>query len=758
MNINHWFLKLLLCFLLIGCAIRFPKKGGNFECCWEKDIFLISFFADSGETKTTKSVDRLESMLIREQYQQALSQTERHWRIAQDISLSSNKANPPPFLNHNEQTCQWVAKGQEMYWLHAAALHHLQANELMAIDTRAAQDHFEKSFSHFECVKDYVSSLRGIDVPSLILEKYVDPKLGLYVLPSFEMMMVHLFNALNFIHLEEIAREQQISKNIYLEHARSEILAGRDFFESLSPMYVYFSLTDETFSKIKTSVSQKVSISSNSNQSHWQHYQELRKYYNQSFRNVLEKKNNIDLKTKAEELGQLASLVISDTQMQKEELVYYQLTSEAIERLKSEGFKEFNKNLDFLQETRFMSKDKLIQQLLVGVSSVSKREREWLLQTVIKNARQVDTQSNKNVTLSYYFHPLALQKLQDIISQENRKKLEPLLGNHYRDQSIFLRDVKAVLNDITPTQEEVLLSASIKNISYNKDAFLYYLSGIIQEWYQRPALAKIEYARAYKTYRGYHDQFGTPLPQQLIFDYSRILQDTKDLQAREQLLKENHIQGNIPQSACAPLNSPTDKGELIFLSLNGLFPKKMPQAKHVPFSDLDLAYAEYYKRPNDISHATLQITTKSSSDFQINCRTALVQNLGEVALQSYDDKRWLVLLEKLLIKKVEEKILGAELARKAYIDLSNWFEDDLDKQLRQADTRMWKLLPSQIHLGRIFLPPGTYQVTVHYYSSSQKIVRKREWKDVKIEVNDKRFIQTHVTQFPQVLIPQKQLN
>jgi uncharacterized protein len=64
----------------------------------------------------------------------------------------------------------------------------------------------------------------------------------------------------------------------------------------------------------------------------------------------------------------------------------------------------------------------------------------------------------------------------------------------------------------------------------------------------------------------------------------------------------------------------------------------------------------------------------------------------------------------------------------------------------EADKRSWATLPDRIHVGRLKVPPGTYDVELRHIGFSGGIVATQVIRSVTVTEQGKRFISARVLQ------------
>jgi hypothetical protein len=60
----------------------------------------------------------------------------------------------------------------------------------------------------------------------------------------------------------------------------------------------------------------------------------------------------------------------------------------------------------------------------------------------------------------------------------------------------------------------------------------------------------------------------------------------------------------------------------------------------------------------------------------------------------------------------------------------------------EADKRSWRTLPDKIQMSRILLPPGNYDIDVHYIGTGGEIIDKKTFSGISIHSREKKIL-TH---------------
>ena len=249
-----------------------------------------------------------------------------------------------------------------------------------------------------------------------------------------------------------------------------------------------------------------------------------------------------------------------------------------------------------------------------------------------------------------------------------------------------------------------------KNV-YKTDAFILYLSGLIYEAMGETNDAFIDYRRAYDTYTSDYDAFyGTTVPSRL---RENLLRTASALGFHD--LVEHYSMG---QSA---FTGPTqadahESARLVIIWDNGLIPYKV-QRIYRDYIGLDnrrnddddgcylkFAFPMFVPRPSLFTHATVRVAGQSQ-------QLELVEDLSQIAMKNLEDRR-LRTLAKAITRNVLKCTAEHELRQQN--EALGWLFALFTEVTEQADTRSWLLLPANIHMTEMLVPPGTSDVTISY--------------------------------------------
>jgi len=205
----------------------------------------------------------------------------------------------------------------------------------------------------------------------------------------------------------------------------------------------------------------------------------------------------------------------------------------------------------------------------------------------------------------------------------------------------------------------------------------------------------------------------------------------------------------FPKSVADARTVPTGKARLNIIGFTGLSPVKeegrFPVLFKLPYSSLCqpiLKLPVFVKRPSVINR--VEVVVEGGDKFSLE----LLEDMGAVVEETYNArfkdvfyKTFIRVLTKYAAVVVSANIareqsgsnlagLAAAIAGKATADATEG-----------ADIRMSRYIPDKAYIGGINLNPGTYNITVNYYSGS-RIVAKDERRGVTVKANAPNLLET----------------
>lgn len=258
--------------------------------------------------------------------------------------------------------------------------------------------------------------------------------------------------------------------------------------------------------------------------------------------------------------------------------------------------------------------------------------------------------------------------------------------------------------------------------AYKDDAFAQYLSGLLYADGGQDDDARISLEAAQRAYRGYAGAYGTPAP---------------SLKA--------------PAAAAG-------EGELVFLHLNGVAPRKISRSIQIAWNEavaavdatrndeaqagqarnairagllgeaITVAFPAYVQDPFQVASSEVECAGKTVS-------TALVEDVSAIAQKDLAERQALIktrAVARAAIKFILSKAAVDE-AKKKYGDKSfqalaaRLATATISAATEVADTRAWATLPAQFRLARLSLPAGDQTVTVRYTNAAGAVLLTRTY-------------------------------
>lgn len=360
-----------------------------------------------------------------------------------------------------------------------------------------------------------------------------------------------------------------------------------------------------------------------------------------------------------------------------------------------------------------------------------------------KAAAKVDELYTQSITT----HAGALLTNDNLLPYEGddfEKVLIPLFSSlnyaalgQWEDALVEARQVDARLNLLNDRYSE-------KNV-YKEDAFARYLSGILYEARREWNDAFISDRRAYEVFQDYRKYYQTPIPSRVGLDLIRL---SKKLHLQEEL---KEYKKTFPQWGAQESNPLSEnEGELLVVTYEGRSPVKEDHFINAPIPDgsggtyvLRVALPKFVSRPSDVDEVKIIL---QRGETVIRQRSDLLEDITAIAKKNLEDRvgritakaiarattKYLATLE----AKKEAKKRGGEGAA-AIVGLVGNIGAAATEG---SDKRSWRTLPGKIHLARISLPTGEWNVKIGYYSRQGRLIEERQFSRVMIEKGGKRFL------------------
>ena len=268
---------------------------------------------------------------------------------------------------------------------------------------------------------------------------------------------------------------------------------------------------------------------------------------------------------------------------------------------------------------------------------------------------------------------------------------------------------------------------------YKDDAFARWLSGKLAEadgGTEGLNDAWIDYKKAIKVYEtDYAQRYGTPVPDMLVQDALRVLEalgpDFRD--------DYNKLRSRYPKAAYMKQQETRAVGEIVLVHMSGEAPYKIDKFWDAQAATewIRVAYPEFVEKPKRITHARIVPAEGVSGE------TELAQNLTAIAIQNLNDHMGRIKAKaiarsvaKYLASKAGQ-VAGAELYKKnegagAALFLASTIFGVASAASEEADKRSWITLPSQITMGRTYVPPGKQKVKLQFLDASGSVMQTEE--------------------------------
>jgi hypothetical protein len=280
-----------------------------------------------------------------------------------------------------------------------------------------------------------------------------------------------------------------------------------------------------------------------------------------------------------------------------------------------------------------------------------------------------------------------------------------------------------------------LIAEKDPSAAYLSGAFVRYLNGMVYEEAGERDAARIDYSKAVDGYRAQSSITGFGVPAALRADLDR-LENTRPRLSYTLLQKS----AGVAMQTLDTHNS----GEVVFILHDGLGPTLAESILRIVNPDpqngaaiLSVAVPRFVQRPVPVARFELSGGSESAS-------SELVDDVNAIARKSLEDR-----LPAITARAVARMVLKNAMARK----VKNQNRDEGSGGLllsivtdvgaivsERADTRSWSLLPGNILMARLALPPGKHDLKVSYYDDSGNVLATRDYDAVRVVAGRKVFV------------------
>lgn len=280
-----------------------------------------------------------------------------------------------------------------------------------------------------------------------------------------------------------------------------------------------------------------------------------------------------------------------------------------------------------------------------------------------------------------------------------------------------------------------LIAGKDPSAAYLSGAFVRYLNGMTYEEVGESDSARIDYRKAVDGYKAQSSISGFGVPAALKADLDRL----ENPQAKNRSAPAKKSAGVAMQ--------PTDtrnNGEVVFILHDGLGPTLAENIVRIANPDpqhgtgiMSVAVPKFVQRPVPVARFELSGDSESAT-------SELVEDVNAIARKSLDDR-----LPAITARAVARMVVKNAIARNAKNQKGDSGTGGLLISIvtdvgaivtERADTRSWSLLPGNILMARLALPPGTHDLKVTYYDNSGNILTTRDYNAVNVVAGRKVFM------------------
>jgi hypothetical protein len=328
----------------------------------------------------------------------------------------------------------------------------------------------------------------------------------------------------------------------------------------------------------------------------------------------------------------------------------------------------------------------------------------------------------------------------------------------------------------------VLSDRNQQRMTYIKDALARYLSGVLYEATGDLSNAFVAYRLAFDAFERYRKTYGTSAPDLLRQDLLRLSEALGLAQEHEEY--KQAFQGVTWQPESASQGS----GEIVFITYAGRAPVKRDIFVDIPFSAdalgmvlatkrydrrysgdnraaesilygwtgrvVRLAVPQFVPRRSGIAYTEAVIAGRES---RYASRSATMEDITAIAVKDLEER-----LLRTMVKAVARSAWKYALAEAVRVGvreavgqkdggaLAGAVAGTMARMIaiasEEADKRSWATLPDRIHIGRLQVPPGTYDVELRHVGTFGGVVETQVVRGITVTERGKRFVSARVLQ------------
>lgn len=274
------------------------------------------------------------------------------------------------------------------------------------------------------------------------------------------------------------------------------------------------------------------------------------------------------------------------------------------------------------------------------------------------------------------------------------------------------------------------LSQNERNPILIANPFARYLTGIIYEDLGEWSNALIAYRKAYQSYKAHQKKYRLSIPRYLQYDLIRLTDYEGLRNERDKYIKEFNIKKWTKQTTLKR------QGEVVFIMNNGLAPiKRQRTVAHGAINGqvVRISLPFYQKRKNGFSNARISTSNTSTTSEEVNNINAIAEKTLAHFLPGITARAFARAIAK-------HKVAKETGDRNAYVGLAMMVANYATEV---ADTRSWLTLPGEIHMARMPLKSGKYDIKLELRGAGNNVLHTYQYKDVKVKRGSKTYLTYH---------------
>ena len=281
-----------------------------------------------------------------------------------------------------------------------------------------------------------------------------------------------------------------------------------------------------------------------------------------------------------------------------------------------------------------------------------------------------------------------------------------------------------------------------KNV-YREDAFIRFLMGVLYESGREMNDAFISYRKSEEIYRNDYDAYyGVAAPRFLI---ENLLTSASALGFEKELAQ---IRDRYPEIQFPWPGDKRNLAEIFIIHYNGIGPSKVERQWLVPMDDgylATIAYPAFEQRPYRVSRGMVHLRHVDSNQ-QMNAPTELMEDIGLIAVRNLENR--INRIKTKAIARATTKYLATRAASKVANDEAGELAGVLVQiagniaaaATERADVRHWRMLPDEIRVARMLVPPGLYEGHIDFVDAADEVVFSKTLAAFAVDSGETKFL------------------